>query len=160
MLWVWTVLGAFHPGVIDAGTDIVNRLALGELEGKGKELTDETLLDNLLGGEARLMLSHLNHDLCQFGGGLAFAYLGKIVGDVLLINIYREFVHLGEGLFLGGFSVEHLLSKLVAIEDLLGFRGVGKYLVVTSVDGDVYVGHSAIINGESMKSKRIVNACP
>ena len=53
------MLGAFHPGVIDAGTDIVNRLALGELEGKGKEQTDETLLDNLLGGEARLMLRHL-----------------------------------------------------------------------------------------------------
>ena len=39
-------------------------------------------------------------------GGLAFAYLGKIVGDVLLIYIYGEFVHLGEGLFLGGFSTE------------------------------------------------------
>ena len=154
------MLEAFHPGVIDAGTDIVNRLALGELEGKGKEQTDETLLDNLLGGEARLMLRHLHYYLCQLGGGLAFAYLGKIGGDVLLINIYGKLVHLGERLFLGGFSTEHFLCKLVAIEELLGFRGVGKYLVVTSVDGDIYVGHSAIINGESMKSKRIVNACP
>ena len=133
------MLGAFHPGIIDAGTDIVNRLALGELEGKGKEQTDETLLDNLLGGEARLMLRHLHYYLCQLGGGLAFAYLGKIGGDVLLINIYGKLVHLGERLFLGGFSTEHFLCKLVAIEDLLGFRGVGKYLVVTSVDGDIYV---------------------
>ena len=154
------VSGSFYPGIIDAGTDIVDRPALGELEGKGKELTDETLLDNLLGGEARFMLRHLHHYLCQLGGGLAFAYLGKIGGDVLLINIYGKLVHLGERLFLGGFSTEHFLCKLVAIEDLLGFRGVGKYLVVTSVDGDVYVGHGAIINGESMKSKRIVNACP
>ena len=154
------MLGAFHPGIIDTGADIVNRLALGELEGKGKEQTDETLLDNLLGGEARLMLRHLHYYLCQLGGGLAFAYLGKIGGDVLLINIYGKLVHLGERLFLGGFSTEQFLCKLVAIEDLLGFRGVGKYLSDTSVDGDIYVGHSAIINGESMKSKRIVNACP
>ena len=153
------VSGSFHPGIIDAGTDIVDRPALGELEGKGKELTDETLLDNLLGGEARFMLRHLHHYLCQLGGGLAFAYPGKIGGDVLPTNIYGELVHLGVRLFLGGFSTEHFLCKLVAIEDLLGFRGVGKYLGDTSVDGDVYVGHSAIINGESMKSKRIVNAC-
>ena len=154
------VSGSFHPGIIDAGTDIVDRPALGKLEGKRKELTDETLLDNLLGGEARFMLRHLHHYLCQLGGGLAFAYSGKIGGDVLPTNIYGELVHLGVRLFLGGFSTEHFLCKLVAIEDLLGFRGVGKYLVVTSVDGDVYVGHGAIINGESMKSKRIVNACP
>ena len=154
------MLGTFRPDIVDAGTDIVDRPALGELEGKGKELTDETLLDNLFGGEARFMLRHLHHYLCQFGGGLAFAYLSKIGGDVLLINIYGKLVYLGERLFLGGFSTEQFLCKLVAIEELLGFRGVGKYLVVTSVDGDVYVGHSAIINGESMKSKRIVNACP
>lgn len=133
------MFGAFHPGIVDAGADIVNRCALCELEGERQELADEAGLDYLLGGEARLMLSHLHHDLCQFGGGLAFAYLGKIAGDVLLIYIYGEFVNLGEGLFLGGFSVEHLLSKLVAIEDLLGFRGVGKYLVVTSVYSDIYV---------------------
>ena len=84
------MLEAFHPGIIDAGTDIVDRPALGELEGKGKELTDEKLLDNLLGGEARFMLRHLHHYLCQLGGGLAFAYLSKIGGDVLLINIYME----------------------------------------------------------------------
>ena len=124
------MLGAFHPGIIDTGTDIVNRLALGELEGKGKEQTDETLLDNLLGGEARLMLCHLHYYLCQLGGGLAFAYPGKIGGDVLPTNIYGELVHLGERLFLGGFSTEQFLCKLVAIENLLGFRASGSIWLI------------------------------
>ena len=28
VLWIWTVPGAFHPGIVDAGTDIVDRPAL------------------------------------------------------------------------------------------------------------------------------------
>ena len=103
------MLGAFHPGIVDTGTDIVNRCALGELEGERQELADEAGLDYLLGSEARLMLRHLHYYLCQLGGGLAFAYLGKIGGDALLINIYGKLVHLGERLFLGGFSTEYFL---------------------------------------------------
>ena len=34
------MLGTFRPDIVDAGTDIVDRPALGELEGKGKELKD------------------------------------------------------------------------------------------------------------------------
>ena len=130
---------AVCPSIVDTCTDIVHRPAFGELEGEEQELTDETLFDYLLGGEARLMLRHLHHDLCQLRGGLAFAYLGQIAGDVLPIYIDGELVHLGERLLLGGFPTEQLLCELIAIEDLLGFRGVREYLVVAPVYGDIYV---------------------
>ena len=73
------------PSVVDTGTDVVNRCTLAELEGEGQQQVDEASLDDLLSGEARLLLRHLHHHLGQFRGGLTFAYLGQIAGDVLLI---------------------------------------------------------------------------
>ena len=103
------------PGIVNTGTDVVNRCTLAELKGEGQNQIDEASLDDLLCGEARLLLRHLHHDLCQLCGCLAFAYLGQIAGDVLLIYIDGEFVHLRSWFLLGRLAVQQLLRKLVAI---------------------------------------------
>lgn len=100
---------------------------------------DEAGLDYILRSEAVLLLGHLYDDHGEFGGGLTLCYPCKVAGKVLLIYIYSELFYLGAGWLLWGVCVEQALCKLVAIEDLLGFGGVGEDLIYSSVDVDIDV---------------------
>ena len=53
--------------IVDAGTDVVHCLSIGEVD-QGEEEADEAGFDDLFLGDAGLPLLHIKDDACQIGG--------------------------------------------------------------------------------------------
>ena len=144
--------------------EVVRTRAFRELGDKRRQQLDEALLHDFFGGERRLFLSHQGHDLAYLPGTGTPGEQREIATQRIHI-IYKK----GEAMGFGGecrgrlFAVGMTVVVFVAVSAiiLVGFGGIGQYLIVASVDVEYDFTHESwyIVQLFSVVFQRILSKC-
>lgn len=131
-------------GIVDAGANVVHASSCGDVDGERKQALDETLLDNGLFGELRLLIEQGDDDLGQIGGVVARANLVEMRRDVVLVDVARELFCLGRKSVAGSLNDLQFVGMIIDIEVLYSLGGVGQNLVVSAVNVDGHFTHERL----------------
>ena len=131
-------------GIVDAGANVVHASSCGDVDGERKQAMDETLLDNGLFGELRLLIEQGDDDLGQIGGVVARANLVEMRRDVVLVDVARELFCLGRKSVASSLDDLQFVGMIIDIEVLYCLGGVGQNLVVSAVNIDGQITHGRL----------------